>query len=145
MSRAGITFQMQCYVSGGYFSLWRKQVVLIFSCRNKPSLSAAVQVSLLALSRPCVCPALLLAWFMSRLSQVQMVVSPLGSPSVPIGSLVGLDSKANIEHSRTGADRKVHTGASVQCEVNCVGALCVCLCAREQWYFNIQIERHKLP
>lgn len=62
---------------------------------------------------------------MSRVSQVQMVVSPRGSPSVPVGSPEGLDSKANIEHSRTGADSKVHTGAPVQCEVNCVGPVCV--------------------
>lgn len=108
-----------CYcVSSSDFSAWRKQVVLIFSCRNKPSLSAAVQVSLLAPSRSCTCPDLLLAWFMSRVSQVQMVVSPRGSPSVPVGSPEGLDSKANIEHSRTGTDSKVHTGAPVQCEVS---------------------------
>lgn len=106
-------------------ALAREQVLLIFSCRDKPSLSAPVQVSLLALSRPCVCTALLLAWFMSAVSQVQMVVSPHGSPSVPIGSPEGLDSKANIERSRTGADSKVHMGASVQCEVNCVGPECV--------------------
>jgi len=124
MSHAGITFQTWSYVSGGFSSAWRKQVVLIFSCRNKPSLSAGVQVSLLAPSRPCVCPTLLLAWFMSRLSQVQMVVSPHGSPSVPFGSPEGLNSTANIEHSRTGTDSKVHTRASVHCEVNCVRPGC---------------------
>ena len=56
-----------------------------------------------------------------------MAVSPRGSPSVPFGSPEGLDSKANIEHGRTGADRKVHTGASKQQEVSCV---CVCVCVR---------------
>lgn len=89
-----------------------EQVVVPSPCREQPSLSAPVQVSLLAASRRRVCPALLPACCVSRVSQVQMAVSPRGSPSE------GPDSRANIEHGRTGADRKVHTGASKQREVS---------------------------